>query len=141
MIINFFETYEGLDIRAIKGGIYQVELLKKGIDESLSLYIGESEWVIERCGIHLYAFYDNPSYFGLTKNDLEDNNLILKFSLLKELKDKKSILGVGKYKEVELKHIKDKEPLTQLRTSDRQIKDIKEKVDKVQDAMKKVGFK
>lgn len=141
MIINFFEIYEGLDIRAIKGGIYQVELLKKGIDESLSLYIGESEWVIERCGRHLYAFYDNPNYFGLTRNDLEDNNFILKFTLLKELKDKKSILGVGKFKKVELEYIKYKEPITQLRTSDRQIKDIKEKVDKVQDAMKKIGFK
>jgi len=141
MIINFFETTEGLDKRAAKGGIYHVELLKKGAEQSISLYIGESVWVIERCGRHLYAFFENPSYFGLTENDLKNDSLILKFSLLEKIEDKKSVLGIGKYKEAELRYIKDENPITQLSTSDKQISNIDEKVRRVQDEMKKFGFR
>lgn len=54
--------------------------------------------------------------------------------------NKKSILGVGSYKKIELEYIKDKKPLTQLRTSDRQIRNISDKVKKVQDEMKRYKF-
>ncbi|SEW00145.1 hypothetical protein [[Clostridium] fimetarium] len=141
MIINFFETAEGLDKRAVQGGIYHVELLKKGEEQAISLYIGESVWIIERCGIHLYAFFENPSYFGLTKIDLEDDSLILKFSFREKIEGKKSVLSIGKYKEAELRYIKEDNPITQLSTSDNQIRNIDEKVRRVQDEMKKFGFR
>ena len=40
MIIDFFQTENGLDIRAINGGVYHVELKKNGIETPISLYIG-----------------------------------------------------------------------------------------------------
>lgn len=55
MKIQFFETKEGFDNRAIKGGVYQIQL--KGYGKIISLYIGESVWITERCGQHLYALY------------------------------------------------------------------------------------
>lgn len=54
---------------------------------------------------------------------------------------KKSVLGCGKYKELELKAIKENKPLTQLDTSDRQIRDVEKKKKKVQDELLKQGFK
>ncbi|MCI8605161.1 MAG: hypothetical protein HFE79_13635 [Ruminiclostridium sp.] len=140
MKIHFFETKEGFDNRAIKGGVYQIEL--KGAEgQIIPLYIGESVWITERCGQHLYALYNNPSYFGLTSDDLNNDNLSLVFSVLGEVTDKKSVLGVGKYKDMELRYIKDNNPLTQLNTSDRQIRNINDKVAKVQNEMIRVGMK
>lgn len=139
MKIQFFETKEGFDNRAIKGGVYQIQL--KGYGKIISLYIGESVWITERCGQHLYALYNDPQYFGLTYEDLDNDNLTLIFSVIDEIADKKSILGVGKYKEMELEQIKENNPLTQLSTSDRQIRNIDEKVARVQNEMRRVGIK
>ncbi len=140
MKIQFFETNEGFDNRAIKGGVYQIEL--KGVNgKTIPLYIGESVWITERCGQHLYALYNDPRYFGLTDDDLNNDSLTLVFSVLDEITDKKSILGVGKYKDMELEYIKNNNPLTQLNTSDRQIRDIDEKVTKVQNEMERIGIK
>ncbi len=140
MKIQFFETNEGFDNRAIKGGVYQIEL--KGVNgKAIPLYIGESVWITERCGQHLYALYNDPRYFGLTDDDLNNDNLTLVFSVLDELKDNKSILGVDKYKDMELEYIRNSNPVTQLNTSDRQIRDISEKVTKVQNEMKRNGIK
>lgn len=139
MKIRFFETKEGFDRRAVKGGIYQIEL--EGAGQKIPLYIGESVWIAERCGHHLYALYNNPNYFGLTWDDLGNDKLTLIFSVLNEIADNKSILGVETYKEMELKQIKDNNPLTQLSTSDRQIQNIEEKVTRVQSEMKRLGIK
>lgn len=140
MKIHFFETKEGFDNRAIKGGVYLIEL--KGAEgQRIPLYIGESVWITERCGQHLYTLYNNPSYFGLTLDDLNNDDLSLIFSVLDELADKKSVLGVGKYKDMELKYIKDRDPLTQLNSSDRQIRNIDEKIEIVQNEMIRVGMK
>lgn len=141
MIINFFKTDKGMDERAAKGGVYHVELLKENTDLLLSLYVGESVWIAARCGQHLYSFYDDPSYFGLKKEDFENDELILRFSVLEEIEGKKSVLGVGKYKDKELKYIQENNPATQFNTSDSQLRDINAKVRKVQSAMKEYGLK
>ena len=139
MKINFFETENGLDIRATQGGVYQVELMKDNI--SICLYIGESVWIASRCGTHLYSVMNNPEYFGLKKDDIDNDELTLKFSVIDKIERKKGELGYGYYREAELRAIKENEPLTQLETSDRQIRNIDEKVKRVQDKMKEMGLK
>lgn len=140
MKIDFFETDNGMDIKAVRGGVYQVELVMEN-REPICLYIGESVWIASRCGKHLYSVWENPEYFGLTKEDLNNDKLTLKFSVLDEIKGKKSELGVGSYKEQELEAIQKYNPITQLNTSDRQIRNSMEKIKKVQDRMKEKGFK
>lgn len=140
MKIEFFETENGFDNRSISGGVYKVELLMAG-KESICLYIGESVWIASRCGKHLYALFEDPSYFGLTEDDLKNENMVLKFSVEDEIKGKKSELGVGSYKEQELEAIQTYEPVTQLCTSDRQIHDVSKKIKKVQEKLRENGFK
>lgn len=140
MRIDFFETKNGFDKRAIRGGVYQVELLMEG-KEAICLYIGESVWIASRCGRHLYSLFENPEYFGLKKDDLNNEELILKFSVINVIQGKKSVLGAISYKEQELEAIKKYEPLTQLKTSDRQIRDKQKKINIVQEKMIQNGFK
>lgn len=140
MKVDFFETENGMDVRAAQGGVYQVELLMNG-KESLCLYIGESVWIASRCGKHLYSVFQEPEYFGLTIDDLKNDNYTLKFSVLSSIEGKKSELGIGSYKEEELRAIQKNNPLTQLNTSDRQIRDNEKKKQKVQEKMKENGFK
>lgn len=140
MTIDFFETEQGLDSRAVHGGVYQIELIKDGA-EPICLYIGESVWISIRCGGHLYSLYEDPSYFGLTPDDLKDDKLKLKFSVLSSIEGKKGELGVGLYKEQELEAITEYKPLTQLKTSDRQIRNVTEKINIVQNKMFENGFK
>lgn len=139
MKIDFFETENGFDTWAIKGGVYQVELQMVG-KEPICLYIGESVWIASRCGKHLFSLYEDPAYFGLTEKDLNNNNITMRFTVIKNIEGKKSELGVGSYKEQELNAIRTHEPITQLKTSDRQIHDIKEKVRKVQKKLKLNGY-
>lgn len=141
MRIDFFTTIKGMDVRAARGGVYHVELLNENTDSLISLYIGESVWIAERCGQHLYSFYEDPNYFGLEKEDLENDELVLRFSVLEGIEEEKSVLGVGKYKDTELKYIQEYNPATQFKTSDRQLRKISEKVRKVQLAMKECGLK
>ncbi|MBD5481475.1 MAG: hypothetical protein HDR15_02915 [Lachnospiraceae bacterium] len=142
MIIDFFWTEDGFDKRAIKGGVYHVELKKKGIDDSISLYIGESVWIARRCGRHLYVFDDKPELFGLEDNDKNNDDLMLKFSVLEGLDLKKDTqANKDTYKKTELKYIDDLRPVTQSSTSDIQIKNIEKRKKKVQDKMKELGFK
>lgn len=56
--IQFFETNEGLDERAVRGGVYQIEL-KGATGQTICLYIGESVWIAQRCGQHLYALFED----------------------------------------------------------------------------------
>ena len=85
--------------------------------------------------------YENPNYFGLTKEDIDNDEFTLKFSVIDSLNEKKSVLGVGQYKSLELDAIRRNKPLTQLETSDRQIRDVQEKIKRVQDELLKNGFK
>mgnify|MGYP000260344069 FL=1 len=85
--------------------------------------------------------YENPNYFGLTKEDIDNDEFTLKFSVIDSLNEKKSVLGVGQYKNLELDAIRRNKPLTQLETSDRQIRDVQEKIKRVQDELLKKGFK
>lgn len=53
MKIDFFETDNDMDFRAIKCGIYQVELIMDG-KNPICLYIGESVWIASRSGKHIF---------------------------------------------------------------------------------------
>ena len=140
MKIDFFETGYGMDQRAVGPGVYMVELVKNGKEGGICLYIGESVWIASRCGVHLYSLSEDPNYFGLEREDIENEDFTLKFSVVKSIDEKKSILGCGVYKEAELNAIRNNNPLTQLSTSDRQIKD-EEKKTRVQNELLKRGFK
>ena len=123
MRIEFFKKNGEFDADAIKGGVYQVELLAQGRGSNvISLYIGESVWMASRCGRHLYALYENPEYFGLTPDDLKDDKLILRFRVLEVIKLPKAVLGTRVYKERELYWIEKNQPLTQSSKSDQQLK-------------------
>ena len=135
--IQFFEEQKQFK-NAIKGGVYLVELLKDDKKDSIRLYVGESGTVIKRCGEHLYDLFNNPSYFGLEEKDLEKSDLTLRISLVESIKEKKKFGWDKNYKSKEKKAIDDFNPLTQLSTSDHQIKD---KVEVVQNEMKRLGFK
>ena len=139
MKIDFFETEHGMDIRAAQGGVYQVELVRGS--KSICLYIGESVWIASRCGKHLFSVLEEPEYFGLTKEDIDNDDLTLKFTVITRIEGKKSELGRGSYKEMELLEIKKNNPLTQLQTSDRQIKNTQDKVKLVQNKMKELKMK
>ena len=89
----------------------------------------------------MFSLYTDPNYFGLTHDDLWNEDFILIFSIIEAIDEKKSVLGNGKYKERELEAIKNHGPLTQLDTSDRQIRDVETKRSRVQKALKKYGFK
>lgn len=68
----------------------------------------------ERCATHLYALFDNPSYFGLSDEHLKNDNLSLVIRVAKgnlpERKDRH---------EWEKKIIEEEKPLAQLEYSDR----------------------
>lgn len=135
MKIDFFNTESGMDVRAVGGGVYQVDLSNTATGKSICLYIGESACIASRCGTHLYSLFEEPGYFGLRQKDMENDEFLLRFRVVEKIADKKSVLGVGTYKELELKAIQEYAPLTQLKTSDRQIRDIAQKVAKVQNAL------
>lgn len=101
MRIDFFETNNGMDTRAVGAGVYMIELENRITKNKVCLYIGESVWIASRCGVHLYSLCENPSYFGLEKDDIENDDFILKFSVVETIDDKKSVLGCGQYKELE----------------------------------------
>ncbi|MBD5534573.1 MAG: hypothetical protein HDQ99_02715 [Lachnospiraceae bacterium] len=135
--IQFFEEKDQFK-NAIKGGVYLIELLKEGIDDPIRLYVGESGAVIKRCGKHLYALFGNPSYLGLKREDLKKEDFILRISLVTPIKNEKKYYWDKEYKNKELEVIQQFNPITQLQTSDRQIKN---KVEVVQNRMKELGFK
>lgn len=142
MNIDFFQMGNGLDQGAINGGVYHVELIKNGIKDPISLYIGESVWIARRCGRHLYVFDGKPELFGLEVDDKINDDLTLKFSVLEKIDLKKDTQeNRDYYKKRELKYIDDLKPLTQSSKSDIQIKDVEKRKKKVQDKMKELGFK
>lgn len=113
-------------------------MLKDGKEKPIHLYVGESGTVIKRCGEHLYMFFNQPNYFGLKSCDLNKSDLTLRLKLVKSIKEKKKFWWDKKYKDEELDAIQSFSPITQFPTSDRQIPN---KVEVVQNRMKKLGFK
>lgn len=138
MVIDFFKKGKGLKTEAVKGGVYLVELLKEGNEQSIPLYIGESGSMVKRCGEHLYTLFDEPNYFGLNQNDLTRGDLTIRISDVNIIKERKKFIWDKNYKDKELAAINEFNPITQLRTSDKQIKN---KVEVVQNRMKELGFK
>lgn len=130
--IDFFNVNGKFDNRAVNGGVYKVELFKNNKKDPLCLYIGESVWMASRCGRHLYAQMQNSNYFGLTANDMSDNSLTLKFSVVEVItKTKKDYAQL--YKDKELDAIKKYKPITQGDSGDKQ---SRLKLEKVQKAIK-----
>ncbi len=77
MRIEFFSENGYMKPDAIHAGVYQfkIGLLRKK-DKYRSLYVGESYSMALRCSNHLYeVFHTDPSYFGLTRENLEDGRL------------------------------------------------------------------
>ena len=134
--IRFFQKEEKLDSRAIGAGVYMVELLKddEPLCSALPLYIGESVHMIKRCGEHLYDLFQDPRYLGLTSKNLSDEKLNLYFRVLEYLP---SNVTEEERKKREKDYILKHNPITQNPNSDRQIREIQNKVKVVQNAMKK----
>ena len=106
-------------IDAISAGIYQVLISSNG--KEAVLYIGESVFVLVRCGTHLFELKKNPEYFGFNDRTINNENTILKFELL----EAGSNMADRKHREKEL--IQEKKPILQSGISDR-MKSIEEKV-------------
>ena len=107
-------------IDAIGAGIYQILIMKNGKEESL--YIGESVFVLVRCGAHLFELKKNPEYFGFNDKTINNENIILKFELLEAVGN----MVDRKHREKEL--IQEKNPILQSGISDR-MKSVEEKVE------------
>lgn len=88
MKVSFFERTGHLNLDAIYAGIYQFKIGVLGDNENeyMSLYIGESYSMLSRCSAHLYeVFHTDPSYFGLTKENLENEKLQLIVDIYKSI--------------------------------------------------------
>ena len=78
----------------------------------------------------------------MEEDDKNNDDLILKFSVLKKIDLKKNTQeNKDSFKEIELEFIDKLKPLTQSSKSDIQIKSIEKRKKKVQDKMKELGFK
>lgn len=131
--ISLFQKERRLDSQAIGAGVYIVELLKDDNPlSSASLYIGESVYMVKRCGEHLYDVFKDSKYFGLTDDNLSDEKLGLCFRVLEYLPDN---VTKEERKEKEKGYIKKYKPLTQSPNSDQQIRNIEVKVSTVQNAI------
>jgi hypothetical protein len=82
--IECFEKDQMLDKRAIGSGIYIIELLVNDDKEAIPLYIGKSEYILKRCGEHLYTFFKRPCYFGLSEANMAASNLLIRFRVLEQ---------------------------------------------------------
>lgn len=85
------------------------------------LYIGESVFVLVRCGAHLFELKKKPEYFGFNDKTINNENISLKFKLLEAVSD----MSDRKHREKEL--IQEKKPILQSGISDR-MKSVEEKV-------------
>jgi len=106
-------------IDAIGSGVYDISIEANG--KTKSLYIGESVFVLVRCAAHLYEFKKNPEYFGFDNENINNDSIIFKFSLVEAIynkSDRKKREGV---------EISRCEPLSQSGINDR-MKDIESKI-------------
>ena len=106
-------------IDAISAGIYQVSVRYNGKDKIL--YIGESVFVLVRCGSHLFRLKKKPEYFVFNDETINNEEITLKFELLEAADD----MADRKRREKEL--IWEKKPILQSGISDR-MKSIEEKI-------------
>ncbi len=106
-------------IEAISAGIYQVSVRHNGKEEIL--YIGESVFVLVRCGAHLFELKKTPEYFGFNDETINNEKIILKFELLEAVDN----MADRKRKEKEM--IQEKNPMLQSGISDR-MKSVEEKI-------------
>ena len=141
MKIELFEKDGYLDNRSLGGGVYRVDILSIDKPGSIPLYIGEAGCIVKRCGMHLMKFTNNPEYFGLTKEDTNNPNLILRFSVEKTIEQIKEGNQDKRYIEAE-KNVKAKiKPILQVssQNSDRMIS-IEKKRKVLHEERKKLGF-
>lgn len=129
--IRFFEKEHAFDKRAFGKGIYVIKLQKKNNPEKkpITLYIGQSVWIIVRCAGHLYRTFKEPEYLGLTRENLEDDSLELVVQVLEAVETKENL------REREKHYIRQERPLTQYDNNDKQISNKCEIVQKAIEAL------
>lgn len=124
MVISFFEKNGHINPEAIYAGVYQFKIGVLGDPEEryLSLYIGESYSMLSRCSNHLYeVFHTDPSYFGLSKENLENEKLQLVVDIYKRIILPDGISNSDRdimLRTEELSAIKKAEPLSQNKNND-----------------------
>jgi len=136
--VSFFKDCKtgNMDARAVTSGVYMMGLKIKGINDvdgtnPLPLYIGESVYMAKRCGEHLYTLSKTPAYFGLTPENMTDNDLVLCFDVLVSMPDNNKRWDRER-RSKEKAIIMDSNTLTQLPTSDRQFSKFEDRVKNVQ---------
>ena len=141
MKVKFFERNGLLNLNAVYAGVYQfkVGVLDDDEEKYLPLYIGESYSMLSRCSNHLYeVFHTDPSYFGLTEENLEDDRLQLIVEIYESIPLEKDISNSErdiKLRQKETSAIKAAKPLSQNESNDNLRKD---RVKVVQDAIDKL---
>ena len=116
MKIRFFEKDGQINLDAILyAGIYQFKIgvLGDSEDRYLPLYIGQSASMVRRGSEHLRELIQNPFYWGLTKENLENEKLELVADIYKVVPDKKSL------RKEERSAIKKTRPLSQNENNDK----------------------
>lgn len=82
--VEYFKNDQMLDNGAIGCGIYIIELLKNNEKRAIPLYIGQSLTMLKRGGEHLYDFFKEPGYLGLSKDNIADIHLKIRFRVLEK---------------------------------------------------------
>lgn len=124
MKLKFFEKDGQLNLEAISAGVYLFKLGVLGDSEEqyFPLYIGESYCMLSRCSNHLYeVFHTDPSYFGLTKKNLENEQLQLVVDIYKRIPLHDGISNSDRdinLRAEEMSAIKKLRPLTQNESND-----------------------
>ncbi len=140
MRILFFEKEGYINQKAIYAGVYhfQIGLIDDDEKNYLSLYVGESYSMLKRCSEHIYDLFKNPSYFGLTKDDIENNRLQLIVRIHKQVSFSNSISNKERdiiLRQEEAKAIKELTPLSQNSENDNlkknRIKVVQEAISKL----------
>lgn len=80
--IDFFSSNI---IEAIDSGIYKITVEYN--NKSKPLYIGESVFVLVRCAMHLFQLKKNPNYFGFIKDNINNENITLKFEMIEKIEN------------------------------------------------------
>lgn len=124
MKINI-EFFKNDFIDAIGAGVYEIKAIYNNKDIK-SVYIGESVFVLVRCATHWYELKKFPQYFGFTEETIDDENITLKFKLLKFPTDKNKEKKADR-KSFEVEQIKLKRPSSQNGRADYQ-KEVEDRI-------------
>ncbi len=128
--IEYFIKDQILDNRAIGCGIYIIELLKSNTKGAIPLYIGQSLTMLKRGGEHLHDFFKEAAYLGLSKDNMEDSQLKIRFRVLEKC------VPADRFKR-ETYQINKIHPILQKSTNDNML-DIDNKRKNVKEALEKV---